>query len=659
MTFLSHRPRTLPARDVRGRATRSPRTAFACLATATALASAHCGRSVGALPSHDAGPSLPLADATVQVAVDAAALASCTAAPTGLDVPMYHGDRARLGWNAQETALTPQAVAGGAFGLRWNSDIFDAMTDDAGTIAAHVYGAPLYLDSVTVMAGPYANTRLSLVFAATTSGYAYAVNAFDVTCGAVHVPAGAIVWRAALGTPIRVPLFDGDTTHGQMPLGVLGTPVIDRTMSPPRMYVVSIDAGVFRAYALDVGTGMVLPGWPVALDAPSVEPVNGNPPQTFGSSTILSQRGALNLSPAGDLLYVPFGGFGDNGAGFVLAVDTQKAQVVDAFAGANAATPLPAGAKWIGGMWSAGGVSLDAQGSVYSTVGNSPVSVLDVPGVWGQSILQWSPTLQLTGTYTPFNYHLMDIADTDLAGSSVIVLPDLDPAATATPHLIAFGGKQGNVYLLDRDHLPGTLVQRPPPDGGPSTDTSLDPPTPQDAYGGLTGPLNVFGPYSEVYGNLDHAKMRTTPAYFQAADGTVYLFATGATKAAVDSVQSVPPCVVRLRLVLAAGAPAYLVVDLTEPSLVFVNPGTPVVSSNGSQGPMVWMFDGNAQRVASLTDPARLTRFLYAVDGATMLPLWRSAPNELDVGGKYGAPTVAHGMVFVATDRIQAYGLAP
>jgi hypothetical protein len=251
----------------------------------------------------------------------------------------------------------------------------------------------------------------------------------------------------------------------------------------------------------------------------------------------------------------------------------------------------------------------------------------------------------------------MDVADTDLAGSSPIVLPDLDPAMTATPHLVAFGGKQGNVYLVERDDLPGMLTQRPPPGGASTSDRSLYSTDPQIAYGGAPGPLNVFGPYSEVYGNLDHAKMRTTPAYFLGAHSTPYLFVTGATKAAVDSQQSVPPCAARLRVSLAPGMPAYLAVDRTENTLTFVNPGSPVVTSNGPDGAIVWVTDENATRVASLTDPAAPHPILYAVDATTMTPLWQSPPNELEVGGKYSSPTVVHGMVFVATGRLQAYGL--
>ena len=584
--------------------------------------------------------------------------ATCPTRVNPLDVPMFHGDRARLGWNSRETDLTPASVAGGGFGLRWNSDALDPVTFDGVTVPAHVYGSPLYLDGVTVTSGPFAGTRLSLVFLATTCGYAYAINAFDAACGAFNVPAGAIVWRTRLGTAGRIG-FDGDSTHGGMPLGVLGTPVIDRGASPPRMYVVSIDAGVFRAYALDVASGNVLPRWPVAIDAAAVEPFNGNAPQTFESPTIISQRGALNLSPSGDVLYVPFGAYSDDGVGFMVAVDTRGARVLRSFAGANASTPLPQGMHWIGGMWSAGGPSVDAAGSVYSTVGNSPDAVTDAPGVWGQSLLRWSQTLDLVGTYTPFNYHLMDVADADLAGSSPVVLPDLDPATTSTPHLVAFGAKQGNVYLVDRDKLPGTLTQRPPPGGASTSDRSLYSADPQVAYGGAPGPLNVFGPYSEVYGNLDHAKMRTTPAYFRGGDGTTYLFVTGATKAAVDSQQSVPPCVARLRVALAPGMPAYLTIDLTENTLTFVNPGSPVVTSNGPDGAILWMTDENAPRVASLTDPAAPHPVLHAVDATTMTPLWRSPPDELKVGGKYSSPTVVHGTVFVATDRLQAYGLRP
>jgi len=59
---------------------------------------------------------------------------------------------------------------------------------------------------------------------------------------------------------------------------------------------------------------------------------------------------------------------------------------------------------------------------------------------------------------------------------------------------------------LVEPHLGGALVARPPCTTDSTTDRSLLPPDPQPQFG-ARGPLNVFGPYSEVYGNYDHAKM--------------------------------------------------------------------------------------------------------------------------------------------------------
>ena len=74
------------------------------------------------------------------------------------------------------------------------------------------------------------------------------------------------------------------------------------------------------------------------------------------------------------------------------------------------------------------------------------------------------------------------------------------------------GGKQGNVYLLDRAHMPGDLTKRQPCSEDPSSDRSLLAPEAQPQFG-RRGPLNVFGPYTEVYGMGDQARSRTTLAW--------------------------------------------------------------------------------------------------------------------------------------------------
>jgi hypothetical protein len=265
-------------------------------------------------------------------------------------------------------------------------------------------------------------------------------------------------------------------------------------------------------------------------------------------------------------------------------------------------------------------------------------------------------TLQLAGTYSTFNYCDLDRNDIDLSGSSAVIIPDLDPSLTSTPHLVTFGGKQGNVYLLDRDHLPGRLDQRQACSTDSSTDSSLLSPDLQPQFL-ARGPLNVFGPYSESVGLGDRAKMRSTPACYRAADGTNYLFVSGSTKADVNSPLVVPPCLARLRIVTAPGSPAFLRIDAAENSLMFLSPGSPVVTSNGSSDAIVWVLDANLLRSQPLTGANAPHTVLYAVDAATLNPIWRSTDNVLNSGGKYNTPTIARGGVFVGTDRIQAFGL--
>jgi outer membrane protein assembly factor BamB len=251
----------------------------------------------------------------------------------------------------------------------------------------------------------------------------------------------------------------------------------------------------------------------------------------------------------------------------------------------------------------------------------------------------------------------MDTADTDLAGSTPVIIPDLDPAATGTPHLVAFGSKQGNVYLVDRDNLPGRLDQRPPCSNDPSSDPSLIAPDPRPYYGGLPGPLNVFGPYSETCTQGDYARMRTTPAFFQSADGTGYLFVSGATKNGSCSRDPVPPGLARVVIMTNPGLPAYPALDATDSVLRLFSPGPPVVTSNGSVGAIVWVLDANVYRSGSLVGANVPHPVLYAFDAGTMQLIWSSTSSQLNVGGKYNHAVVAHGTVMVGTDRIQAFGV--
>lgn len=571
--------------------------------------------------------------------------AAGAAPPHGISWPTFHGDRARTGWNDHEATLTPAILRGHGLTLAWQSPALDEV-DVSGTIyAPHAYASPLYADDVPVAA--CGGAPLSVLFAATTSGYVYAVNAFEAAASGGSLAAGTILWSTMLAAPIVVPKLDGS-----LPLGVLGTPVLDLTQSPPRLYVTAIDAAAgWRVFAVDATTGAILPGWPVTIDDAATSATNENGPARFLDATVLSQRGALDLSADGRTLYVPFGGYFDGSVGWMVAVDTVTPRVLAATSSAASMSPSANG-----GIWSAGGAAIDDDGFIYAETGNSPPGSAAARHVWGESLLQWRRALTLSATYTPFNYCELDRADADLGGASPMVLPDLDPTTTSTPKLLAMGSKQGNVYLIDRTHLGGGLDARPSCDAPSSQDGSLLPPDAQPQFG-ARGPLNVFGPYSETYGSNNYAKMRTTPAYFRAPSGS-FLFVTGSSKTRVDAIDPAPPSVARLRVVTAPALPAYLAIDAADTSLALLNPGSPVVTSDASTGVVVWVLDENAQRLTPLVSPSTPRPILYAIDGTTLAPLWNSG-STLEVGGKYMTPVVAHGTVFVVTDRVQAFAPGP
>src|SRR6185437_11891220 len=88
-------------------------------------------------------------------------------------------------------------------------------------------------------------------------------------------------------------------------------------------------------------------------------------------------------------------------------------------------------------------------------------------------------------------------------------------------------------------------------------------------------------------------------------------------------------------------------------------PGAGLVTANGTRNEIAWVVDIGVQRDGSLSTGnfSNGVPTLYAYDALTMQPLWSSAYEQLDVGGKYNTIAVARGVAFIGTDRIQAFGL--
>lgn len=581
----------------------------------------------------DIGTSTPPA-----AAVNAPAVARVIASP--LDSTTFHVDRQRSGWHPQQAQLSPEAIQHKDFGLLWQSP---ALAEYEGQ-PPRLYASPLYLQQVKFEQGQYSGQTLSVVFAATSNGDVYAINA------AKHgdVAPGRILWRRHLAAPCHLlpaPL-DG------VPTGILSTPVID--VARGRLYVTSCDPDKrWQAYALDVGSGDLLPGWPVQLDEARFNAVNHNagprlvPPKRRFDFRV--QRGALNLNADGTRLYITFG---ETETGWLVSVDTLQPQVSSAFA----AVAMPH--RGSGGIWGAGGAAVDERDQIHVATGSGFDGYLAQPHDWTQSVLQLTDHaaegLRLRGTYTPFNHCSSAKMDIDLGSGGVSLLPTL-AGNRGTPRLLVVGGKQGNAYLLDRDHLPGKLDWRPACDTAAAQDGSLLAPQSQPQFG-TRGPLNVFGPYSEVDAALDKARARSVPATFRDGSGDVFVYMSGNSKRAEGSSESVPTSLVRLKVVARAGEPAYLAIDRRQPDLILGNPGSPLISSDQRSKPVVWILDENAPRSAPLSGTHAPAPILYAFDGVSLQRLWQSQPGQLHTSGKYNEPVFAAGVVVVGTDRIQAFG---
>ena len=60
--------------------------------------------------------------------------------------------------------------------------------------------------------------------------------------------------------------------------------------------------------------------------------------------------------------------------------------------------------------------------------------------------------LKIVDYFTPYNVNALDDADEDFGSGSPLVLPD-SAGIPGHPHLIVAAGKEGTIYLLDRDNL--------------------------------------------------------------------------------------------------------------------------------------------------------------------------------------------------------------
>lgn len=555
---------------------------------------------------------------------------SCDVGTTGRAMTQFHG-QGRSGAYEATAPLRASAVATQGLQLQWASAPFHTLEIDGVIYPPLVYASPLFVPDQAIASEDFEGTA-DVIYAATTNGWVYAIAADDCA------EAGRILWRSRICDAAPIDMLDQG-----VPLGVLSTPAIDDELG--RIYVSAYDGRAgWQLHALSLDDGVEFDGWPVTIDDPGLAAVNTNGPARFQHPSAMSQRGALAMSPDRSRVYVPFGTYWGSGAGWLVGIDTDTASIASAFSSAPSTQP-----ESNGGIWGSAGPHVDEDGRVWATTGNSPPGTGDAPGVWGNSLLQLDADLRLERAYSPFNYCVLDEHNMDLGASQPHRLAPM-PEST-TPNLIAFGGKQGVVYLLDADAVPRAGLGRGPCSTDATVDRSLHAPTAQPQFNS-PGPLSVFGPYSDEFGEIDHAKMRSKLAEWTDDRGDRFLFASGTAKEAPESTTSIAPSIAKLRVAIADDGHAFLEPAARNEDVVMHNPGSPIVSGAGEDA-VVWVLDRNAPRSAPLLDPTTPHPRLYAFAASDLSLLWSG--DTAGASGKYISPIVVGSALVVATDRIEAW----
>ncbi|MGB9228525.1 MAG: hypothetical protein WCC24_02220 [Terracidiphilus sp.] len=396
-------------------------------------------------------------------AVDPMVSASASVAVTDLaGVFTYHNDLSRDGANTQEYGLTPTTVATSTFGK-----LFSCPVDGA------VYTQPLWVPGVDIGSGVH-----NVIYVATQHDSVFAFDADAKPC--------VQYWQAKLldpfhgGTAGEVPVVWNDVGNvaagcdGDIypEIGVTGTIVIDPTSSTIYMVSASEIPGAgsgtcslppftfyHRLHALDIITGSEKFQGPVTIAAqvPGIGDGSSGGIVSFNSQ-LHHQRSGLALSNG--VVYVAFASHEDQTPyhGWLIGYNASNLQQqVSVF---NTTPNGLYGAD--GGIWGAGGAPpVDSSGDLYVSSGNGDYDESSLPpdNDYGDSTLRLHPftgntpngvNLSVAGWFTPYDQATLAKNDTDLGSGAPVLLPD---QTVGPAHLLVQLGKEGVVYLIDRDNM--------------------------------------------------------------------------------------------------------------------------------------------------------------------------------------------------------------
>ena len=369
---------------------------------------------------------------TIYMAV--ALLASALCLNGQVNVLTYHNDLSRTGQNLNETILTPSSLLAGELGPLF-SDPVDGQ----------VYGQPLYMWGLNVAGKGVHN----VVFVVTEHDSVYAFDA-DSNTGSNAAP----LWQSSFINPAAgvtsVPAANVDCKVITPEVGITGTPVIDPNTGTLSVVAMTLeDFGqtyVQRLHALDVATGLERSGSPVEIRSSAPGTGDGNTIVTFQPWLYKERAGLLLLN---GVVYTAWSSHCDYGNyhGWVIGYDAKTLERVAVY------TSTP---NWeAGSIWQSGAApAADTNGNIYIVTGNGTFDAERGGADLGDSVIKLATTngLSVADYFTPFNAGLLDVNDLDLGSSGALLLPD-SAGTPQHPHLLVSGGKEGRIYVLDRDSM--------------------------------------------------------------------------------------------------------------------------------------------------------------------------------------------------------------
>ena len=499
------------------------------------------------------------------------------------DAVTHHYDTFRSGANTHETILTTANVNSAAFGKVAEFPV-DGQID----------GQILFLNQVTI---PNQGGKDVLYFA-TENDSVYAVDAASITGSTA-----AILWKTTALATGEAPITPSDVGCGYInPVGIMSTPVIDRSRNALYVVATSKDGSgnVFhRLHALDLGTGKELFGGPTTITA-TFPGTGGNSQGGIVTFLPVVQQERAALLESGGVIYTAWSGyFGDCGnySSWVISYSADTLQQL----GAIDLVPSTHGAGiWLGG----GGPSADTNGNIYLTTGNAFGG--NTPGIgsdFGDSVVKLSgpSPLAVADYFAPSNAILNDNQDLDFGSAAPLLLPDLLDSSQITRHLGVAAGKDGVVYVFNRDNLGQYNASK------------------NNVYQQL--PTNGHENFS-------------SPVYF---NNSVYLGPSGSPLLAFSVSQA-----------LLSTTPS------SQTANSFGGGTVPSVSANGTSNGVVWALDYTSGTLYAF-DASNLTKQLYNSRQAA-----GGRDNFATVGGHFITPMVANGKAYFGTaSTVAVFGLLP